>query len=299
MKRHPIDKLVYFDTNIYNHLLKDSISLQEIKNAVSKRTIGIFLSITNLEELLGGLKNDQSNTQDIQNIFKLTREICLSGRVTQALFELINAEFNHLVDSTVRINIYSNNKNVKEKFLYWWELLAKNPNIKNEEIIKINDEIKRDKYGFRDAMKIAKQKMQEAIKKDNIPTEATSEFIDNVINKSNYTDNFIASILEDKIKNSQITVTMVKKNLPAMKGLYHWLYYNLLGIIYHHDFAGGEPEPGDARDMHHAIYAGYSDIFVSDDTNLIKYLRYIPTNKHQYLNLDEFIQYLKTLKNTI
>lgn len=292
MKRKPIDLIVYFDTNIYNHLFDDSVAFHKIKSAVDKRIIRIFISVANVEELLGEYVSDKVKTQQK---FNLTREICMTSRVAQDHSELINAEFNHLLDPSIRINVSSNNKSLKEKFFGWWELLSNNIDVKKEEITKIVDEIRKDKDGFRGSMKEAQQKMRTFIKQDNITSRTIPEFIDEMMNKGSYIDSFIASVLGDKIKNTMITVDMVKNNLSIMEGFRHLLYYNLLCIIYHHDFAGGKPEPGDSRDMYHAIYAGYADIFVSNDGDLIKYLQYIPTDKHRYLKLDEFVQVLSEL----
>jgi len=294
MKRQPIDTLVYFDTNIYNHLLDNQNQIEPIKKAVSNRIVGIFVSDVNFEELLGTYRN---NPQKAQSLFQLAWNICLH-RATQPLFNLVKAEFRHLIDLSVRINVYSNDKNYANNFIDWWNLLAKQPNVKKDEIESTLQNIKENKYDFRDAMKLGQQKMKEVITKDNIKFQTPEEFLKEMLNKSSSVRDYINGFLS-KVNNPQITVDMVRSNLSKMEGFRHSLYYYLLALVYHHNFAGGEPELGDSRDMHHIIYAGYSDIFVSDDTNLVKYLRYIPTKKHKYLKLDEFIQYLKTLEKTI
>lgn len=80
-----------------------------------------------------------------------------------------------------------------------------------------------------------------------------------------------------------------------MKGFCHYLYY-WLGLIYDQNFNNSHPNRGDAIDMYHAIYAGYSDVFVSNDSSLRKYLEYIPCNKHQYLSLDKFFVYKEIVR---
>jgi len=295
MKRRPIDALVYLDTNIYNALIKEEnfASLQDIARAVVERRIRIFFSITNLEELMGIYTSCPDKTT---KVFKLTREICMSHRAPQAPpLQLILAEFNHLGDSTVRINLYSNKAKFIDWFLERWEVLANNPNIEGQKILRINEEIKEENIRTKDGFKEAKEKMSTHIKEGVFTAKTPEDFINQMLSGNAYINDFIKEFLENKVNNPRITVDMVRENWSKMRGFYQYYWYSILGIVYAHNFAAGKPpDRGDQRDIHHAIYASYSDIFVSNDEPFRKYLKYVPGNKHSCFNLDEFVQYLKT-----
>ena len=138
----------YFDTNIYSHLLDNKTDYQQVKQAVDTKIIGIFISLDNLRELIG-----TDNKQRAQELLQLTRSICFPNRATQFFGNIIKAEFRHLIDSSVALNIYTNEKYYKAKFVEYWKKLAKNPDIDKGEIAR---ELEIDKIDLRNYMRDAK-----------------------------------------------------------------------------------------------------------------------------------------------
>ena len=69
---------------------------------------------------------------------------------------------------------------------------------------------------------------------------------------------FIEGLAEHRLSDKAI------ENLDLMPGLSNYIKYSW-GLIYFHNVQDGKPKWGDNIDLHHSVYVGYSDIFVTKD----------------------------------
>lgn len=284
-------KRVYFDTNIYNELIKtgNTNAIKAIKNAVTNKKIVVFISFNNIYELFHAYKNDSSQAE---RLFKLAWSICLH-KPTQHAQVLINAEFRHLIDPSVRINIYSNDCAYKNSFMSLWGECTNSASITKEQIERRCGKIKNTTGKFSNAMKNLRR-VSNGVQENNKPPNSLKEFLDWAINKSSYVNDFIEAYL-NKINNPKLTIDLVKKNILSMGGFCHHFYHHL-GLAFKYTRSNEPIKPSDYGDLGHAVYAGYSDIFVCNDPSFRKYLRVIIGSKHSYLDLKEFLDVCQVLK---
>lgn len=271
--------IVYFDTNVFDHLERligvTAWDVYRVKRAVKHECIRVVLSYLNIEETL----------------FLVSLEPKKAEARVKLIFELSDK---HLVvrghHQTVRDDIRSYADGVPIKPSYesltpWmeselWRLVA--PVGRDTKTLKsLVDQTRRIKEEYHDFMIKGKKKLKPMAL--SIGSKRYS-FVTYWKNNNGWLTEGLAKragVLR-KVKRRGVDGLLKVKSVAMVVGAN-------LSLLYSHHYENRAPHSGDSRDILHAIAASGADVFVTNDKKLQAVLSRIPVDGFQVMNLQDFV----------
>jgi len=266
--------LLYFDTNVFDHIQKGINISKEERNylfeKIIKKEILIGLSLLNIEEILLYYSSDPKNAKE---------QLELVSEIT---------DWNHLVkypDNILKNDIinFSNGKCIDSPYindkLVINELrdILRSPEKYKLNIDRIINGVQEQRNNFYEKIIDAKNQVLSLWKKyeEEIPTFET--FLKD--QALGFTEGFIwdRDILE-KCRRIGIDKLLRVKSVYLSIGM-------SLSLIYAQLFEKREPDIGDAFDLRHTVGAFTSNIFVTNDRKFRNLLNRIPNKPYKVTNL--------------
>jgi hypothetical protein len=261
-----MQKTVYFDTNVIDHLIKkkNGVTIDNkklLRSLVKENKISIPLSIINLEEAFSALENypDEARRQylflselvDYNKIIKAPDQLLRDDIISY--LKNNSSDYHFLDSSVIKFNIAElfNKKRIKE----FYAILQK---------------IKEEKTSFKlENVKSRGLVLSQKGEMEHIPTfkkyweMLKIDFVKSAIEKVGILDKF-------KYRNI--------KGLLEVRSVRVWVGWSI-SYIYGQIFEKRTPKIGDSRDMKHAVLESSADIFVTHDRDLAKLIGRIPIKK--------------------
>lgn len=268
-------KRVYFDTNIYNHIVdhprSDSIKKFLIDSYHSKE-LEVLFSVNIFEEICC-----TKNVERRNKLLRLVSSVCGSHRFTLSHLDLIKNEVekcepvNNIYDETDFKNIIQETIDTE----FSTELLNK---------------IKERKSTSRDHAKDIIQKLEPQWEKHKAIT------FDGFYQISLKNAGFKTLLEEIYIRaNGNINKcdqNELISNLPQMPG-FQCLAKYILVLIYKQHVMGNKPNRGDNMDMLHSVFIGYCNLFVTEDQDFLDTVHLFDELRVKCLSFSEFLKSTK------
>lgn len=263
-------KIVYFDTNVFDHLVKRENNVtaadeKELRLAVQDGKISIPISLINLEEALCALENYPkeasknykiiSDLSDCRKIIKTPRQMLLDDINAYARLGIGGSPY--FKDSVLKIN----------------QGELRNPE-RIKELLRVITNIKEEKEIFR---------LDNIISKKDVLS--TRNKLDSVPSFDQFWDSLKLDFARELAQESGMIEEYKYKNL---NGLLEIRSIRLcvgwsLSYIYGQLFEGVKPKKGDSRDMKHSVLASAAEIFVTHDKELAGLLKRISLENFKVL----------------
>lgn len=263
-------KSVYFDTNIFDHLLnkKNSVTKEDekaVRLTVKEGKIEIPLSLVNLEEAFIALED---YPDEAKKTFNIISELSSRNKIIKPPEELLTATIENFDNSSFIMNPFYDVSVVKFNIKELWNTKRK------DDFKKVIEKVKGEKINFK----------LENIKSRN-EVLAISKQIDYIPNFYEYWKSlkidFARGLIEEvgvieKYKYKDINRLLQTRSVRLCVG-------RSISYIYGQTFLNKKPDLGDSRDMKHAVSASAADIFLTHDTNLAELMKRIPIENYEVL----------------
>jgi hypothetical protein len=270
-------KIVYLDTNIFNHLINKEYGITDeekdsLRSKVIEGKISIPLSFINFEEIFCTL---ESYPDLAKKYFLIMSELSNNEKLIKTPETLISDDINSFINYGVGSIAFYPASLVK---INTKELLN---NKKSEEFLGIIRGIKEEKVNFR-------------LENINIRNEilANVEIVDHVPSYEQLYESeknsFIRGLIEEigiieRFRYININRLLQIRSVQLCVG---WS----ISYIYGQLFENRKPERGDSRDMKHAVSASAADFFVTHDRNLSTLMKRIPIQNFEVCNIHELLE---------
>lgn len=271
-------RIVYFDTNVFDHLYKQSdgtnTDFHTLRSAVKAGRISILPSFLNFDETLSALKRfpDLAKTE-----IRLILDLVDSQRLLKPPHVLLSDA----------IRCYANGDVLPDPFLPFDHSMQTKlqclANLSQEDIaellIEVVNETKMQKEDFRTGMKEAKEKVLPFAK------GAPQSF-------SEYWERLSEKFAEGLAEHEGL---LEECGARGIKGLLEIRSIKLcigiqLSFAYALTYEGRAPQIGDAWDQKHAVQAAATDTFVTQDQKFARLMKRIPIDGFEVLDLQGLIQ---------
>lgn len=276
--------IVYFDTNVFDHLEKLSgvtaWDVFRVKRAVKLGYIRLVLSYLNIEETLFIVSSRPKRAEaQVGLIFELADKH-LVARGHQLI---INNDIRAYAEGVPLQSPYESLTAWMESEI--WRLVAPVGSDINE-LKSVVDETCRIKKEYQDFM-VKGRKMLKPMADSIGPRRYTFE---------SYWKANNGWLAEGLAKRARVLVKVKRRGVDGLlkvKSVALAVGANL-SLLYSHHFENRTPASGDSRDILHVIAASSADIFVTNDKRLETALSRIPVDGFQVMNLQVFLNSLPT-----
>lgn len=269
--------IVYFDTNVFDHLQQHNQGVTEwdlyrIQRAVKHGYVRLVFSSLCIEETLFIIK---SKPQRANARMKLILELADKQLFARGQEMIMNND----------IQSYAHGIPPLSPFISLDPGIEFNiRNLAKQELDDLLDETRRDKTTFQDFLDEGKTKMRpmaDAIRAKRYP------FDHYWANNSRWLAEGLADCagVLAEVKQRGVDGLRKVKSVAVAVGAN-------LSLLYSHHFENRAPDSGDSRDMLHALVASTADIFVTNDEGLEKVLARIPAHGFWVMSLRAFLESL-------
>ena len=266
-------KTVYLDTNVYNAIL-DHPEKDLIIGKLRQASFAVIVSPWNVEEFA-----HEQNSKRRNALCSLALEVC-NDQIFITSKKLMRKEV-ELAGNGQSIDIESMLKRVT---------IINNPlvlilegSIIEQAPQRLFEQAKNEKRSFKQTMKKNKGLVVDKWRPyKDLPFE---KFQKSAL-KNKEGKQMIADVMVDLVEHSLPDKAI--EDLGLMPGLSNYIKY-WWGLIYYHVIQDGKPKWGDNVDLHHSVYVGYSDIFVTNDRDF-RDLAQIVAESAECLSLDDFFR---------
>ena len=277
-------KIIYFDTNIYNHIhKKDCIAdagIQLLYEKVQNKSLLIVQSLFNIEEIFSAFEKDCNLAIGELTILKSFAE---NGHIIKDPMHLLYDDITGYVKGNTPCCPFISDQNIRltiDNFL-------KNPatTFDSVEITEIIDIVHAQKKTFQtDLLSAQNFSPLKKTKKIQYPFELFLKrnqkvFAEQLVNKYG---------LLDECKKKGIAGLLNFESISLYIGIG-------LSFTYALEFEKRLPQKGDLHDQLHALSASVADIFVTNDNKFLRLLKRIPVDNFIAMNLGEFLEYLSSV----
>lgn len=275
--------IVYFDTNVFDHLEQRSNGVTEedffrLGRAVKLNYIRVVISFLAIEETLLFIPRDPRRVESRvklmlalgdNRLFSLGQEVIANNDIrTYAHGTPASSPFISM-EPWIEFNIRNFAKPVGD---YWAEL---------QDLV---EEVRRDKKAFQEFLDEGKAKVKPLA--DAIGA-ARYRFEQYWINNSGWLAEGLADragVLSE-VKQRGVDGLLKVKSIAVAVGAN-------LSLMYSHHLEGRAPKPGDSRDILHAIVASTADVFITNDGPLQTILSRVPADDFKVMSLRVFLDSL-------
>jgi hypothetical protein len=284
----------YPDTNIYNFLVKDPAgpaALDVLKRAKQQRKAYTYASMYNVSELAAAYPNDHALAVRLLSALRsLVRPHGLKDTP-----ELLRAELRHLQDRSALMQLIEpRDSEYTREYLRVLDDLIERPAQNAGRFQEAADDVARRKRDWVDMMREARREFGVMIGTDPLPFERNIEAFFAWSVQTNYIETIVTGLRPPDMRGD-MTGAEIARRLDETIGYRSMVYFMLSAIGYQGILQEDRPHFGDAIDQHHGIYAGYFDIFVSNDEDCRKFATKGLRNGDRVMSLDEFLVFLGTL----
>lgn len=284
----------YLDNNIYNYLVQEApgpTALEVLKHAKDAGKAKTYLSAYNVSELAATY---QSNPSLAIELLKAARAVAVPGGMKDTP-EILKAEVQHLLTPATRLEILEAPGSPADRYyVRTLDDLINRPLYNARLYIDLYEDVTRRKESWRESWREARRVLGEMIGNDSLPF---APHIDAFFDWSWETGYIavVASSLRPPDMRTMVTGAEITRRLDDTIGFRSMVYFTMSALGYQCFLREDRPHFGDAIDHHHGIYAGYFDIFVSNDGNCRKYATKGLRGAERVMSLDEFLAFLGTL----
>jgi hypothetical protein len=284
----------YPDANIINFLVKDEagpVALDVLKRAKERRKAYTYASTYSVMELAAAYPR---NPELAVRLLKALRSIVRPHGLKDTP-ELLRAELRHLQDRSVLMELIEpRDSEYTREYLQVLDDLIERPTQNAVRYQQAADDVARRKRDWLEMMKEAVLKFKEMIGTDALPFERNIDAFFAWSVRTNYIETIVIGLRPPDMRGD-MTGAEIGRRLDETIGYRSMIYFMLSAIGYQGILQEDEPHFGDAIDQHHGIYAGYFDIFVTNDQDCRKFATKGLRAGDRVMSLDEFLAFLGTL----
>lgn len=270
---------VYFDTNIFDHILKrinltDS-DLELLWKSISSKSFTILLSILNIGEMISIFKSsNEFPHNEIKLLLNLTN--WQNGLIKQ---------YDEIIKEDIKNYINGNNK---PEYMRPASIIHSNldfltsPNeLDKKEIKDIINKTQKQKEDFRSSFTQYGEQVTPFVKELKGRYPSFDEF----------KNRFIKNIALQIAKGTGLLSEDIEIDIDRILKIRSIKLYSetSLSLIYSQIFEKRTPKMGDSRDLLHIISATPADIFITNDRPFLNILRRVTVKNMRFQNLKEFI----------
>lgn len=274
-----MSKIVYLDTNIFDHILhkKHGVTREDylaLSKAIELGKIVVPLSLLNFEEALSAW---EKNPDEAINKIRLISDIGDWQKMLKPPEELLADD----------IRSYEKHNSAAVPFFedpslqYELRKLGNHTRININKLVEIIREVKNEKEQFKKTNEELRIRLLEEIRN----LKYTPDFYD-------YWGTLALDFTRELIKEVGLTEQfkyLLICELLELRSVKLCVGYSL-SFIYGQGFEKKIPNLGDSRDMKHAVLASAADIFVTHDGNLKEIMKRIPIENFEVCDLHELLE---------
>lgn len=282
----------YLDANVYNHLVQTPggpAALDELLAAKRNRRGYAYASLFSISELAATYQGNP--TLAVQLLAVLRRLACRRGlKDTQ---EILRAEIRHLRDHSVQLELLApRDSEYTRNYFQTLDDLIDRPSQNAALYRELYDDVTRRKERTLADMRVAREKFGEMVGSDPLPFARNIDAYFEWARATNYVETITTGVRPLDMRG-EISGADIARRLDDTIGYRSMVYFQLSVIGYQCILQEHSPHFGDAIDQHHGIYAGYFDIFVSNDANCRKYATKGLRNGERVMSLQELLEFLR------
>lgn len=273
---------IYFDTNIFDHLVK-GIGITEaeeraLRSAVNSGHISVLLSYLNLEEVSCALPTSRGLAlEQLRLILEITE-----------VHQLVKPTAMLLSDD---IDCYANGKALPHPFIPVDSIVFSNLQALVREAEQIDDllpllkEVQKEKEDFVAGMREANAKV---VPDATALLRATNG---RPLGWQDYWERLAERFAEGFVPPPNLILCQKRgiKGLLKVRSM-RMAVGSALSFAYAETFEKRTPKLGDSRDMQHAVLASAADVFVTHDAALARLLSRIPQVCFEVVDLDKLLR---------
>lgn len=284
----------YADNNIYNYLVQNPAgpaALDVLMRAKRERKARTYASMYNVSELAATYPANP--TLAIQLLLTLRTLATRCG--VKDTPELLRAELRHLQDRSVRMELFEPRDSAyTREYHRVLDDLIERPAQNAAFFQQAADQMRQRKQDWRTAMRGFRAALTQAIGNDPLPFAATFEGYYTWALQTNYIESIVTGLRPADMRGDMAGAEIARR-IDETIGYRSLVYFMMSAIGYQAILRETRPDFGDAIDQHHGIYAGYFDIFVSNDVDCRMFATKGLRNGERVMSLDEFLAFVGTL----
>lgn len=270
---------VYFDTNIFDHILKrvnlTDGDLESLLKSVSSKKITILLSILNIEEMISIFKSKKEFPHN---------EIRLLLNLTSWQNGLIK-QYDEIIKEDIKNYISVNNKTE-----YMWPASIIHSNL---DFLTFPNEL--DKKEIKEIIYKTQKQKEDFLSKFIQYREQVDPFVKELKGRYPSFDEFKNPLIKNFAlqiaKGTGLLSEEIEIDIDSILKIRSIKLYSetSLSLVYSQIFEKRTPKIGDSRDLLHTILATPADMFITNDRSFLNILKRITVENMRFQNLKEFI----------
>lgn len=284
----------YLDTNIYNFLVKEATgpaALSVLLQAKRLRKAYTYASTFNISELAATYPYDAPLAL---RLLRTLREVVVR-RGAKDTPELLRAELRYLLDRSVTMELFtSRDSEYTNGYFEVLDDLIERPTQNTARFQQALDDVRERKRNWRDMMREARREFTRMIGTGPLPFPATIDCFFEWARQTNYVETIVTGLRPADMRNA-MPGPEIAARLDELIGYRSLVYFMMSAIGYQGILQTATPDYGDAIDQHHGIYAGYVDIFVSNDEDCRKFATKGLRNGERVMTLPDFLTFVGAL----
>ncbi len=282
----------YLDTNIYNFLVQDPrgpAALQDLLTAKQNRRGYAYASLYNIMELAATY---QGNSTLAVQLLTVLRRLAYRRGLNDTP-EILRAEVRHLRDHSVQMELIKpRDSEYTRRYFQTLDDLIDRPSQNTTLYREMYDDVRRRKRQTLDNSREARRQFAAMIGSDPLPFAPNIQAYFTWARATNYFETITTGLRPYDMRN-EITGAELLGRLDEMIGYRSMVYFMLSALGYQFFLRETTPDYGDAIDQHHGIYAGYFDIFVSNDEDCRKFATQGLRDGERVMSLQELLEFLR------
>lgn len=272
---------VYFDTTIYDHIVKTDNEVKALRTDLARREVVANLSIVNVEELLGDW--DTKRQQAIRRL-QVARDLVGFDSILKQPSDLLKEVIEAYATGTPppSSTLPRHQRRLLTSLLH----KVADGNARLDPILsQIVSEVRREKEAFKAAMIRGRAQTLDELTQKSEPRVLAHVPFEEFWNDATlwaevFADHFgLGDACRERGLDGLLEVRAVRLCVGAAKSL-----------VYSQVAKGRQPDLGDWHDVWHAIMASVADVFVTRDRRLAEVLARVPGNDCRVItSLDELL----------
>lgn len=289
-------KTVYFDNCVYGHVADGRVppaDVEVLRESVANRKVRVAFSMANMDELA---RRCAANMEGGRRTIAFAREVC-AGQGVRFHSKILSDEVHACLDGRRPASPFMESGSSDEReLLRLWDLLASNPSTLAAELNQFSTLEETHANEFNAQMIVARREGERIRQQEGVdPTLAYSAWRRSQFEGGVCAEGWTRRALREAGRPEERWRTLVQRS----DSIHAFRMYLDISFAYAYALIveSTSTRTSFAKDMLHAIYAGRMDVFVSDDTQFLRIIRYIPAAKRcAVFDWPEFVTWMRTLQ---